>query len=123
MEEDPMSERYSPEPWHTWPYAGDVWDVGVGAEQSPDAPVVVAGASRANAHRIVAAVNAVAGISTEALEAGKLGEALDILMKARPFLSEQCLEYDRECLNCRWIEVLRSLGRLPSTDNDGGGGL
>jgi hypothetical protein len=116
-----MSERRSAEPWSA--IYGLFGDGGGRYDEIADATGEVVcgeyGPVEEDARRIVACVNACAGTPTEALEQGVLARALDILVEARPLPSEQCLEYDRECLNCRWIEVLRSLGRLPSTDDGG----
>jgi hypothetical protein len=62
---------------------------------------------RANAHRIVACVNACAGLSAEALEAGKLDEALATLKMS--FLMGKFGAHSAPCVE----ELLRALGRLP----------
>lgn len=79
-----MSEaKWSPEPWHRWPYSEREWDIGVGAEQDPASPNIAAGLSEPNSRRVVAAVNACAGIPTEALESGALATALERVAEAR----------------------------------------
>lgn len=73
-----MSATWPPEPWHYQPTSfiitGD-YEAGQIAKVygMPDPEAV------ATARRIVAAINAVAGISTEALEAGVVGEMLEAL--------------------------------------------
>ena len=84
------------------------------------------GVSAADARRIVAAINACAGISTEALEAGALGEALEALAgrsgkghnigTAGIVRCGEChhppggpLHFD----DCSVGQALRALGRLP----------
>jgi hypothetical protein len=64
--------------------------------------------SAENARRIVAAVNAVAGIPTAALESGALAKALDALVICEA--SGSCGEYGRHA-----FEALRALGRLEPT--------
>jgi hypothetical protein len=97
MSDDSVSDtKHSPEPWAYMPLhkvyghpAPERWDeapqYGI-VEVCEDDPEIAslgpAGNPEADARRIVACVNACAGLSTEALEAGKLGEALDAL---RPF--------------------------------------
>jgi hypothetical protein len=72
--------------------------------------VAAAGQNRENfeadALRIVAAVNSVAGIPTAALESGALAKALDALVICEA--SGSCGEYGRHV-----FEALRALGRLP----------
>jgi hypothetical protein len=74
----------------------------------------------ANARRIVAAVNACAGISTAALESGVVGELLSLVEDA--FAEADC---DGEeglatvegvtlnCPSCKAVALLKRAGRLP----------
>ncbi len=76
--------KHSPEPW-TW-RRGSKMDAGmnevvVGSTGSVVCATVPQSAE-ADARRIVAAVNACAGIPTAALEAGALAKALDLLTEA-----------------------------------------
>jgi hypothetical protein len=74
------TERYSKEPWrHVFVDGG--WD-GV-AEPGGAVICKLVLNEPANARRIVAAVNACAGIPTEALEGGVVSELLDALRSAR----------------------------------------
>jgi hypothetical protein len=114
-----MSEetKHSPEPWSAGLRDGTFPDeiddatgfrcaaaYGHGNSRHPD------DAAEANARRIVAAVNAVAGIPTEALEAGKLGEAL----KAAERLATACAVDGLYRYETRDVcDALRALGRLP----------
>ena len=104
-----MSEaKHSPEPWRAL-LNGD----GPHSIADPDSRVVVSfvdGILRAeDARRIVAAVNACAGIPIEALEAGAIERALDRLKEA-------LLCYDAR-MPAGWVNetnaALRALGRLP----------
>lgn len=67
--------------------------------------------SEADAHRIVAAVNACEGISTEALEAGVVKQLLEALRKAT-ILTERCaapkglIEFD-----WAWLNDVSRIGR------------
>ncbi len=115
-----MSEtKHSPEPWH---YVGDS-----GAIEDDEGVTCAEGwgpgdLEDLNARRIVAAVNACAGISTEALESGALGEALNVLHEAssyadiiEPMLAKTCPGH-AEALRRRLSDAanaLRRLGRLP----------
>lgn len=76
-----MSEtKHSPEPWACGPNpAGGPWVEVVDATGEEVAGADKCGAfySEADARRIVACVNELAGISTEALEAGALARVLD----------------------------------------------
>lgn len=104
-----MTVTHSPEPWRVTPDdpAGAIEDAngvqcaeawpGNGLEAEQDA----------NARRIVAAVNAVAGISTEALESGALAKLLD-RVEGRA-VDEGCAD---GC-GCGVLQLLRALGRLP----------
>jgi hypothetical protein len=60
----------------------------------------------ANARRIVACVNACAGLPTEALEAGALAKALGALARIVRYASEDAAAADAEF-------ALRALGKLP----------
>jgi hypothetical protein len=104
-----MSEtKHSPEPWRFENIpgrkgAGAVRDVGdfVVARTLPEA-------MPGDARRIVACVNACAGIPTEALEAGALAEALDQFEEVASETTETC------CPTCAAsYAALRALGRLP----------
>lgn len=74
-----MSE-HTPEPWRTFKQ-GDSTGWIVGRVDGGDMFRIPAGYEDvgADARRIVACVNACAGLSTEALEAGALKESLDVL--------------------------------------------
>jgi hypothetical protein len=98
--------KHSPEPWGIWtspapqPYCAYVCDAeGVCIARTTGMTQEEANAS---ARRIVACVNACAGLPVEALEAGELGKALDLAEDA-------ALEADSPALS----RALRALGRLP----------
>ncbi len=85
-----MSEKvkWSPEPWIAGPNElGDytIWE----GEPDEVGEVIAAVMEEANAFRIVAAVNACAGISTEALEQGVVKELVEACQKAADLLREQ----------------------------------
>lgn len=96
--------KHSPEPWRV-------------VEPSPDEQVIIDSADGdavvwdgiesdpADLRRIVACVNALAGIPTEALEGGALEHALSVLRAAISFLEP---DQGQAC-----IASLRALGRLP----------
>ena len=74
----------------------------------------VYGPSEPDARRIVACVNACAGIPTEALEAGALGKALDALAwHGHRGLPCPYASTAGPCRNCEADRALRALGRLP----------
>ena len=107
-----MSEtKHSPEPWRLSP-AGKWYGPSVEAGPEGDGSRFVLNEGCAfdvgDLRRIVAAVNAVAGISTEALESGALGRALEFL--------ESCAEppgtHTVKGLRQSAAAILRSLGRL-----------
>lgn len=72
-----------------------------------------------DARRIVAAVNACAGIPTEALEAGALGTLLGLVERyVDPTVCGAQADNmgddpETPCWDCRTVDTLRSLGRLP----------
>jgi hypothetical protein len=111
MSDDSVSDtKHSPEPWGAFrldvsgtdefkAYTARCIDQGAPEDfyvvmvEKPDGPADVCHVgngptSAENARRIVACVNACAGIATEALEAGKMGEALDAAAMALRFASE-----------------------------------
>ncbi len=90
--------KHSPEPWH---YVGDS-----GAIEDASGHMCAEAWVRedANARRIVAAVNACAGLSTEALEKGLIDQALSLLRYG--YTNDEEIESSV-------VEVLRALGRLP----------
>jgi hypothetical protein len=126
-----MSEtKHSPEPW--WIDWEATKETMVSAAAGNVAVVVsgeVSVGCRPDARRIVACVNALAGIPTEALEAGKLWEALEA-MKARHDLDRTVVYRDgpdgtvslvggtldlRRTVSATSAveDALRALGRLP----------
>jgi hypothetical protein len=105
-----MSEtKHSPEPWRIdkedpasgiGDAAGEICAEGWGRKRLADA----------NARRIVACVNALAGISTEALESGALAKALDLWAEYRRLMETDGVvpETMVEAVHAS----LRALGRL-----------
>jgi len=75
---------HTPEPWRLYPPGACVPHYDVRERIVSDCPSgrsVSDPISEADARRIVACVNACAGIPTEALEAGAVREALDLLVR------------------------------------------
>jgi hypothetical protein len=110
--------KHSPEPWAI--IRGHETGRPMGLVAGEEHVVCWGGISRsasevgdANARRIVAAVNACAGIPTEALEAGALGKALDLLKFGSIDESDPCQGDEPGCPECEAVNVLRALGRLP----------
>jgi hypothetical protein len=105
-----MSEKHSPEPWRAtddaaWMGGARVWS-GLGARMFE--------ASEVDARRIVACVNACAGIPTEALGAGGAGALYRLLNDAEWFYSTaDPLPPDGVDAMCALANGLRALGRLP----------
>ena len=105
--------KHSPEPWVIDDRDGRPYAINAGREK-----VIVWGgiACRAttgidNARRIVACVNACAGIPTEALEAGALAQALDAaaaVLRA-PAEGRRWMRPEVDAI----YSTLRALGRLP----------
>ena len=105
-----MSEtKHSPEPWGISPaHSGDVLEANEGWKVAECwDPEATPGTSADNARRIVACVNALAGIPTEALEAGRLAEALEY--------AAACAASDGWAseIDPSSLAALRALGRLP----------
>jgi hypothetical protein len=133
MSDDSVSDtKHSPEPWGAFrldvsgtdefkAYTARCIDQGAPEDfyvvmvEKPDGPADVCHVgngptSAENARRIVACVNACAGLSTEALEAGMLAEALDLSETVSRCLSD--VEHDgADDLRA----ALRALGRLEPT--------
>lgn len=65
--------------------------------------------------RIIACVNACAGSPTEALEAGALGRALDLMEAGFVVADGTCGGNDtsEDCPGCQAVALLRALGRIP----------
>ena len=109
-----MSEtKHSPEPWYQDPE--DCAWLGGASVFSEKGPVRLCEVSEADARRIVACVNACAGLPTEALEAGALGRALDALGDMAS--QHRCGCGHPACNRCaddgENAAALRALGRLP----------
>jgi hypothetical protein len=140
MSDDSVSDtKHSPEPWGAFrldvsgtdefkAYTARCIDQGAPEDfyvvmvEKPDGPADVCHVgngptSAENARRIVACVNACAGIATEELETGALGDALSLLaMLANEDIVSQAADDDgRVNLRCWQFEArltLRALGRL-----------
>ncbi len=112
--------KYSPEPWRfvddgKWPGGFSVW-TGIG--------IRIFEASEADARRMVACVNACAGIPTSALESGALAKVLVQLMAVQSFASAVASDSLRDpdtwalhrgmagVMRDRCYETLVALGRL-----------
>lgn len=104
-----MSEtKHNPEPWR-WGRSGLFDSAGEHVSIAKDD---AHGRGPLNRRRVLAAVNAVAGIPTEALESGALGEALEAARSLFPFGPDHnALLMLRENAD-RLHAALRRLGRL-----------
>jgi hypothetical protein len=118
--------KHSPEPWVYW---DNGFDAGIVSEQDVAnahaksvCPSIIFGgepcegrveADDPNVRRTIACVNALAGIPTEALEAGRLGEALDLLAEWVKYANHASVGPACGCGTCRTVRALRALGRLP----------
>ena len=79
-----MNESHTPEPWHVRHPEPGAWHI----VDDPEAPATIAilpakAESEANARRIVAAVNACAGIATadlERMDPGELASAVGLVL-------------------------------------------
>lgn len=108
-----MSEtKHSQEPWGYHEHGDTSWEVVQRYESGHW--VIGWGMPEADARRIVACVNACKGLSTEALESGALGKALDLLHQG--FIpddpDDMCPGDDLRCPECQAVSILRALGRL-----------
>jgi hypothetical protein len=93
--------KWSPEPWRV--EDGGIWDAN-------EAPVICdPSAFRDDLDRAAVAVNSVAGIPSEALEAGLLSRALDLV--AVGFLTDDCDGSEEGCPSCDARRLLKALGR------------
>ena len=92
-----------------------VWqmdDDAVLGEKSPE--------QEANAHRIVASVNACAGIPTEALEAGVIAELVEALEAAVPEIDVMAGWVHDESIRGRYLEIAaRARAILTKAKGDG----
>lgn len=78
-------EAYTPEPWRFVP-----WHIeeGASAVRAPDGHLICSTASDANSRRIVACVNALAGIPIEAIESGVVAELVKAADAIERYLRE-----------------------------------
>ena len=109
MSDDKREAQHSLEPWRI-DQNHDVWDAkgsAVYRDNGWGEPPTFDDCRQLP--RIVACVNACAGISTSALERGDLADALDMLADGL----EACSEFNPECYECKATALLRSLGRMP----------
>ncbi len=89
-------EAHTQGPWRFVP-----WHIeeGSSAVRAPDGHLICSTASDANARRIVACVNALAGIPTDAIESGVVAEALLAVVNAtRAYLPPDGIS-EQECIN------------------------
>lgn len=106
-------DKHSPEPWRV--EQGSMRDI-----ETATGTTVVWGhddyseptMSEANARRIVACVNACAGMSTEALEGDALDRLVHLAIEAEAYLANARSEYPLNLAH-RLFDHLRFLGRLP----------
>jgi hypothetical protein len=97
--------KHHPEPWSN--ESGDLCDA-TGHVLAFDYEM-----EKSERVRAAACVNACAGIPTEALEAGVLRKALDLLKFGSIDESDPCQGDEPGCPECEAVNVLCALGRLP----------
>ena len=102
-----MTEAHTPGPWVLHDYAGGSWRRwGVTSEHSLEA--VARFTKKADARRAVAAVNACEGISTDALEAGVLGELVAALREVDRMVGEAT---NAPATADRWLDRIEETAR------------
>ncbi|MCR4451106.1 hypothetical protein [Aeromonas veronii] len=117
-----MTIKHTPEPWHLPPgdmiFVSKVGGKGYVAKMMPlgaprdrkGLPTDISDEMCANARRIVACVNACAGVDTDLLEAGELDKPTMLMMQENKDLKHLCGEL---------LSALETVGAHTITDEDG----